>query len=113
MKPSLLTFIVVLLLGAPQPALSRFMTSAEEFGGAPGVSFGWSEARSKSIKILLEYREPEGAWRRVNLGSGFLVSSTGLFITAYHVMQHCLAPLRELSGLSVKVDCSTARPNMR
>lgn len=113
LKPSLLTFIVFLLLGAPQPVLSRFMTSAEEFAGVPGVSFSWSEARSKSIKILLEYREPEGAWRRVNLGSGFLVSSTGLFITAYHVMQHCLAPLRELSGLSVKVDCSTARPNMR
>ena len=77
------------------------------------MTFTWSEARSKSLKILLDYRDSDGSWQRVNLGSGFLLSSTGLFITAYHVMQHCLAPLREVSGLSVKVDCSTARPNVR
>ena len=71
------------------------------------------DARSKSVKILLEYRDADHAWRRVNLGSGFLLSPDGLFVTAYHVMKHCLAGQRQTSGLSVKVDCSATRPGVR
>ncbi|HEU4640696.1 MAG TPA: serine protease, partial [Candidatus Binatia bacterium] len=70
-------------------------------------------ARSRSLKILLEYRDKDNAWHRVNLGSGFLLSPDGLFVTAYHVMKHCLAAQRETDGLSVRIDCSTARPDVR
>lgn len=108
----LLTFIIVLLL-LPAPASSRFSTSAEEFSRSPGVAFTWAEARSKSVKILLEYHDGKQGWRRVNLGSGFLLSPEGLFVTAYHVMKFCLAPQRHTSGLSVRIDCSAVRPGVR
>jgi Trypsin-like peptidase domain len=89
------------------------MTSAEEFSAAKDVAFSWTHARSRSLRILLEYREADSSWRRVNLGSGFVLSPDGLFVTAYHVMKYCLQAQRETSGLSVKVDCSTARANAR
>lgn len=97
----------------PTLAVSRFITSAEEFSASKGVAFTWQHARSRSLKILIEYREKDGSWRRVNVGTGFLLSPEGLFVTAYHVMKHCLAPQRESNGLSVRVDCSTARPDIR
>jgi trypsin-like peptidase len=93
--------------------MSRFITSMDEFAASKGVAFTWSHAQSRSVQILLEYRDPSGAWRRVTLGSGFLLSSDGLFLTAYHVMKYCLAAQRDTSGLSVKIDCSTARPGVR
>jgi hypothetical protein len=107
-----LIFIIVLFL-VPAPASSRFSTSAEEFATSKGVAFTWNHARSRSLKILLEYRDAGNTWRRLNLGSGFLLSPDGLFVTAYHVMKYCLEAQRQSSGLSVKVDCSTARPNLR
>ena len=107
-----LTFIIVLFL-LPAPALSRFSTSAEEFSASKDVAFSWTHARSRSLKILLEYRDADHALRRVNLGSGFLLSPDGIFVTAYHVMKYCLESQRETSGLSVKIDCSTARPGLR
>jgi hypothetical protein len=100
------------LFVVPAPASSRFSTTAEEFSASPGVGFTWNDARSKSVKIILEYRDA-GVWRRVNLGSGFLLSPNGLFVTAYHVMKYCLEAQRQTSGLSVKLDCSTARPGTR
>ena len=105
-------FIIGLLI-TPAPATSRYITSAEEFAASTGVAFTWSHAQSRSVQIFLEYRQGTGAWRRVTLGSGFLLSADGLFVTAYHVMKHCLTSERENSGLSVKVDCSTARPGVR
>jgi hypothetical protein len=42
----------------------------------------------------------------LDLGSGFLISPDGMFITACHVMKSCLANDRETSPLSVGVDCS-------
>ncbi|MGH7796537.1 MAG: S1 family peptidase [Candidatus Binatia bacterium] len=107
-----LTFIIVLFL-LPAPASSRFSTSAEEFSASKNVAFTWTHARSRSLKILLEYRDADNTWRRLNLGSGFLLSPDGLFVSAYHVMKYCLEAQRETSGLSVKIDCSTARPNLR
>lgn len=106
------TFIIIFFL-LPAPAWSRFSTSAEEFSSSEGVAFTWTEARSRSVKILLEYRDPVHVWRRVNLGSGFLLSPDGLFVTAYHVMKFCLAAQRHTSGLSVKLDCASARPGVR
>jgi len=105
--------ILILLFFLPRPALSRFITSAEEFSSAKDVTFSWSHARSRSLKILLEYRDTDNTWRRVNLGSGFLVSPDGLFVTAYHVMKYCLEAQKGSSGLSVKINCSTARPGVR
>ena len=93
--------------------MSRFITSAEEFAASKGVAFTWSHAQSRSVQIFLEYRQETDDWRRVTLGSGFLLSADGLFITAYHVMKHCLTSERENSGLSVQVDCSNARPGVR
>jgi trypsin-like peptidase len=93
--------------------MSKFITSAEELAAAKGVTFTWSYAQARSIQILLELRDSSGSWRRVTLGSGFILSSDGLFVTAYHVMKYCLAAQRDSSGLSVKIDCSTARPGLR
>jgi len=104
---------IILLFFLPRPALSGFITSAEEFSSAKDVTFNWTHARSRSLKILLEYRDTDNAWRRVNLGSGFLVSADGLFVTAYHVMKYCLQAQKGNSGLSVRIDCSTARPAVR
>jgi len=105
---------IICLAALPTPVMSNFITSPEEFAASStGVAFSWAHAQSRSVQIFLEYREPTGAWRRVTLGSGFLLSADGLFVTAYHVMKHCLASERENSGLSVKVDCSTARPGVR
>lgn len=106
------TLISILFL-LPAPVLSRFITTAEEFAASKDVAFSWTDARSRSVKILLEFRDGDDAWRRVNLGSGFLLSQDGLFVTAYHVMKLCLEAQRETSGLSVKIDCSSARPGVR
>jgi hypothetical protein len=107
-----LTFIIGLLV-LPAPAMSKFITSAEEFAATETVAFTWSHARARSVQILLEYRDPTGEWRRATLGSGFLLSPDGLFVTAYHVMKHCLAAQRNASGLSVRIDCATVRPGVR
>ena len=99
--------LIAALFLAPAPAAGNFITSAEEFSQSPDVAFSWQDARSRSVKILLEYRDQEGNARRVALGSGFLLSSDGLFVTAYHVMKYCLAAQRKISGHSVEIDCSS------
>jgi hypothetical protein len=106
----ILTVVVCLF---PAPVMSRFITSAEDFSASKDVDFSWTHARSRSVKILLEYLDKDNAWQRVNLGSGFLLSSDGLFVTAYHVMKFCLEAKRGDRGLSVNVDCSNARPHVR
>lgn len=105
-------FIIALLL-FPAPVSSRFITSAVEFAASKDVGFTWNSARFRSLKIVLEYRDKDASWHRVNLGSGFLLSADGLFVTAYHVMKHCLEGQRESRGLAVSIDCSSARPNLR
>ena len=101
-----LILLAVLFL-APGPASSNFITSPEEFSQSPDVAFSWQDARSRSVKILLEYRDKDG-WRRVSLGTGFLLSSNGMFVTAYHVMKYCLQAQRNTTGHSVRIDCSTS-----
>ena len=105
------TLLTILLL--PTPVLSRFITTAEEFSASKDVAFSWSHASSRSVKILLELRDQDNEWRRVNLGSGFLLSPDGLFVTAYHVMKLCLEAQRQTSGLDVNIDCSSSRPGVR
>ena len=54
-----------------------------------------------------------GELRRANLGSGFLISADGLFVTAYHVMSYCLLNQKAKSRFAETVDCSIANPRAR
>ena len=76
---------------------------------ASGTNFTWSGVRTKTVKILLEYQDTDGQWRGASVGSGFVISPDGLFLTAYHVMKFCLENDKANDGLSVSLDCSTAR----
>jgi hypothetical protein len=107
-----LTFLLLLWFSFPTAALGNYLSKAEQLS-AEGVKFSWSEAESKSLRIVLEYQESEGNWRRANLGSGFLISPDGLFVTAYHVMKYCLLGQREVNRFSESVDCATAQPRVR
>jgi hypothetical protein len=107
-----LTFLILLWLFLPSSALGNYLSKAEQLS-AEGVKFTWSEVESKSLKIILEYQESEGSWRRTNLGSGFLISPDGLFVTAYHVMRYCLLGQREVNRFAESVDCSIAQPRVR
>jgi hypothetical protein len=107
-----LTFFLVLWLFFPSFALANYLSQAEQLS-AEGAKFSWSEVRSKSLKILVEYQGGEGNWKQTNLGSGFLISSDGLFVTAYHVVQYCLLNQKKLSRFSASTDCSIANPRAR
>ena len=54
-----------------------------------------------------------GELKRANLGSGFLISADGLFVTAYHVMSYCLLNQKSKSRFAETVDCSIANPRAR
>ena len=101
--------LISLWLFFPSLALGNYLTEAEQLS-AEGVRFTWPEVRSKSLKIFIEYQDGEGHWKRANLGSGFLISPDGLFVTAYHVMKYCLQSQKEASGFAVAVNCSAAEP---
>ena len=107
-----LTFLLVLWLFLPSSALGNYLSQAEQLL-AEGAKFTWFEVESKSLRLLLEYQEREGNLKQVNLGSGFLISSDGLFVTAYHVVQYCLLNQKKLSRFSESTDCSTANPRAR
>ncbi|MGH7831366.1 MAG: S1 family peptidase, partial [Candidatus Binatia bacterium] len=51
--------------------------------------------------------------KQANLGSGFLISPDGLFVTAYHVMKYCLRNKQGRHGFSVSVNCSTENPKLQ
>lgn len=101
---SLLALLFLLL--CPLPVAAGWITDAEQLV-ASGAAFSWADAGAKTVKIFIEYRRADGNWQRASLGSGFLVSSDGLFLTAYHVMKFCLAQHRADDGLSVNLDCSS------
>jgi len=105
-------FLAFLWLSFPTAALGNYLSKAEQLS-AEGVTFTWAEVESKSLKIILEYRENEGSWKRTNLGSGFLISPDGLFVTAYHVMRYCLLGQREVNRFAESVDCSSAEVHPR
>jgi len=108
----LIIISVLFSLALSSSAFGNFITNGDELA-AKGVDFTWSEVGAKSLKIILEHRNENGGWQRLNLGSGFLISPGGLFITAYHVTKFCLESYKGNSGLSVSVDCSTARDGIR
>jgi hypothetical protein len=104
--------LLVLWLFFPSAALGNYFSEAEQLS-AQGVKFSWPEVQSKSLRILVEYQDGEGNWRSASLGSGFLISPEGLFVTAYHVVKYCLLSQRETSRFFQSVDCSTAQPHIR
>ena len=108
MQISPLIIGVLFFLSSPSLVGGEIITSADQLE-ARGVNFTWSDVKTKTVKILLEYQEPDGKWRRASLGSGFVISPDGLFLTAYHVMKFCLDKVRANHGLSVNLDCSTAQ----
>src|ERR1700757_5222262 len=89
-------------------ALAEFITGPDQLT-AEGAHFSWEEAKSRTIKIFVEAKAREGNLKRADIGSGFLVSPDGLFVTAYHVMKYCLQSQKEASGFSVAVDCSATQ----
>jgi Trypsin-like peptidase domain len=99
---------ILFFLSSPSLVAGKFITTADQLE-ASGVNFTWSDVRTKTVKIFLEYQDPDGNWRRASLGSGFLISADGLFLTAYHVMKFCLKNDKANDGLSVNLDCSTAQ----
>jgi hypothetical protein len=104
--------MAILVSWLPSQALGKIITNAEDLA-TRGVNFTWPEVKSKSLRIVLEYQAENGARRRANLGSGFIISADGLFVTAYHVMKYCLVGQELNQGLSVKVECSPAHSPVR
>jgi hypothetical protein len=101
---SVCALVFILLL--PSWAYGGFPAEAKQLL-ADGVGFSWEEARSRSVKILVQGKDRDGNWKRANIGSGFLISSDGLFVTAYHVMKYCLGHREAEAGFAVAVDCSS------
>ena len=109
---TLLVFVCLWLSSFSSSASGNYLSKADQLS-AEGVNFTWSEAESKSLKIVLDFQDDQGNWQRANLGSGFLISPEGLFVTAYHVMKYCLVGQREVNRFAESVDCSTAHPRVR
>ena len=103
---SILFWLVLL-----SPARASYLTAAEQLKDI-GASFSWLDVRSRSLKIIVEY-QVNGELKRANLGSGFLISADGLFVTAYHVMSYCLLNQKGKSRFAETVDCSIANPRAR
>jgi len=107
-----LSFLLIFVLFGPCASFAEFITSPDELT-RQRVSFTWSDVRSKTLKIIAEYVGKNGTPQQVSLGSGFLISPDGLFVTAYHVMKFCLEGDKETDGLAVNVDCSSGRDGVR
>jgi hypothetical protein len=106
-----LALLILLGLFFPSIASGDYLPAPAAIG--TGAQFTWSDVKSKSLKIVLEYQDGEGQWQQADLGSGFLISSDGLFVTAYHVMQYCLAGDKEVSRFSQPLDCSAPKRRVR
>lgn len=104
-------FFIIIALLCPSIVFGEYLTGSEQLKSA-GAEFSWRDVESRSVKILLEYQDG-AAKKRVHLGSGFLISLDGLFITAYHVMKYCLEARKETSRFADLSDCSESRPRMR
>lgn len=65
------------------------------------------------MKIVVDYQDHGDQWKRASLGSGFLISPDGLFVSAYHVMKYCLQGQKGASGFAVNRDCSPAHSRVR
>ena len=106
-------FILFLIIALTVPSLVRgeYLTGSEQLKSV-GAQFSWRDVESRSVKISLDYQDGD-IEKQAQLGSGFLISPDGLFITAYHVMTYCLEARKQSSGFDDRTDCSTARPRVR
>lgn len=96
----------------PSIARSNYLTEPGQLI-AEGAGFSWEDARSRSVRISVQHRDKNGEWKQSHMGSGFLISSDGLFVTAYHVMKYCLNNHQTTAGFSVAVNCTTEHPVLR
>ena len=103
-----LLFTIGLCYSAPS-SFASFITTANGLA-SQGVNFTWSDVSAKTVRIVAEYSDENAAPKQVSLGSGFLISPDGLFVTAYHVMKFCLTEKkRGSSALATVVDCSNPK----
>src|ERR1051325_10491637 len=109
MKTGIIAALFLCLLSGS--ASAEFMTGPEQLA-SQGAAFTWEEARARTVRVLLESHKTDGTVVRAPLGSGFLISADGLFVTAYHVMQYCLQSERRESRLATSVECSAKRPGV-
>ncbi|MGH7823613.1 MAG: S1 family peptidase [Candidatus Binatia bacterium] len=112
MKHLFLLCTLITGLTFPSPALSSYVSGSEQLS-AEGAGFTWEEAQAKSLRIVVDFQDRAGNSRRATLGSGFLIASDGLFVTAYHVMKHCLESQREKASFSSEVNCSADHQVLR
>jgi hypothetical protein len=111
--PTFFSFLsLILLVCQPGAAFAGFITSPDELT-RQGVHFTWSDVRFKTLRIVAEYFADNGTAQQVSLGSGFLISPDGLFVTAYHVMKFCLADVKATRRLGSSVDCSNSNNRVR
>jgi hypothetical protein len=104
-----LVFLTFLL---PSGTHGSYLTETQQLL-AQGAGFTWEEAKSRSVQIQVEYRDQDGTRKRADLGSGFLISPDGLFVTAYHVMKYCLGNSEKEYRFSVALDCSSEHAALR
>jgi hypothetical protein len=104
--------VIVLWLSLSSSAQGSYLTQADQLS-AVGAKFAWADTKAKTIKILIEYKDSSGTIKRASLGSGFLISPDGLFVTAYHVMKYCLQNQKQSSRYSGDIDCSMTSPPAR
>jgi hypothetical protein len=71
---------------------------------SPGPASG-----QRPLRYFSNIKIRTGKWRGASVGSGFVISPDGLFLTAYHVMKFCLENHKANDGLSVSLARSMAR----
>jgi hypothetical protein len=106
-----LLLFIFLALAFPSLVGAEYLTGAEQLKSV-GAEFSWRDVESNSVKVSLEYYDGS-VKKRAQLGSGFLISPEGLFITAYHVVTYCLQARKESSRFAERIDCSAAHPRAR
>jgi S1-C subfamily serine protease len=102
--------LLLLLIIHPLQVFGSSLTDAKQLL-AEGAGFSWDDARARSIRILVQRRD-QSSDVRSSIGSGFLISPDGLFVTAYHVMKYCLGNNQGAAGFSVTLDCSAEHPKI-
>jgi hypothetical protein len=108
----MLLLAIVTALLCPSPGAGNFLEGTDHLT-AEGANFSWDQAEEKSLRILLEYENADGERKTAELGSGFLISDDGLFVTAYHVMKYCLQNNRGIARLGEPVSCSEQNRQIR
>jgi hypothetical protein len=111
MKCLLLLFAVVSGMLFPAQTMGNFLEGTDHLL-AEGANFSWEEAEAKSLRILVELKDAGGEWNTYELGSGFLISADGYFVTAYHVMKYCLQSKKTAASFADPISCS-GQPQVR